>query len=126
MPVKNAIVALGGGPSPVINSSLLGVVEACRDNPDRVGTLFGAWHGIEGVLLENLLDLSKQDRAELDKLRHSPSSGAIGTCRYKLEKGSREDYERIVDVIAAHKTQSAMEEAPFKASAGDGFSAKSN
>ncbi len=102
MPVKNAIVALGGGPSPVINSSLLGVVEACRDNPDRVGTLFGAWHGIEGVLLENFLDLSKQDRAELDKLRHSPSSGAIGTCRYKLEKGSREDYERIVDVIAAH------------------------
>jgi len=47
---RNALVAQSGGPSPVINASLQGVIEGCRAFPDRIGTLFAAWHGIEGVL----------------------------------------------------------------------------
>ncbi|MDR1043455.1 MAG: 6-phosphofructokinase, partial [Clostridiales Family XIII bacterium] len=89
---KNALVALGGGPSPVINASLLGVIEGARSFPDRIGRVFGALHGIEGVLLEDLVDLGAQDEAELAKLYHTPSSGSIGTCRYKLHGHSEEDY----------------------------------
>jgi len=99
----NALVALGGGPSPVINASLLGVIEACRDS-DGIGEVYGALHGIEGVLGEELIRLDAQEPAELAKLRHTPASGAIGTCRYKLGKDerAREDYMRILEVLKAH------------------------
>jgi len=50
---KNALVALGGGPSPVINASLLGVVEASMDY-EAIGEVYGALHGIEGVLKEEI------------------------------------------------------------------------
>ncbi|MDR1795953.1 MAG: diphosphate--fructose-6-phosphate 1-phosphotransferase [Clostridiales Family XIII bacterium] len=98
---KNALVALGGGPSPVINASLLGVIDACRDY-GGAGSVFGALHGIEGVLKEELVDLAAEDMGELAKLRYTPASGAIGTCRYKLGAGAREDYDRILDVLLAH------------------------
>ncbi|MDR1043483.1 MAG: diphosphate--fructose-6-phosphate 1-phosphotransferase [Clostridiales Family XIII bacterium] len=99
---KNALVALGGGPSPVINASLLGVIEGARSFPDRIDRVYGALHGIEGVLLEELVDLGAQDEAELAKLYHTPSSGSIGTCRYKLHGHSEEDYGRVIDVLGAH------------------------
>ena len=97
------MVALGGGPSPVINASLLGVIEACLDY-GGIGEVYGALHGIEGVLCEELVRLDAQDPAELAKLRYTPASGAIGTCRYKLGKDERaqEDYMRALDVLAAH------------------------
>ena len=46
----NALVALGGGPSPVINSSLLGVVQRCLSYGDHIAAVYAARHGIEGVL----------------------------------------------------------------------------
>ena len=49
---KNVLVAQSGGPSPVINNSLRAVVENCCDYPAHFGTVYGAWHGIEGVLKE--------------------------------------------------------------------------
>jgi 6-phosphofructokinase 1 len=58
MKKRNAIVAQSGGPSPVINSSLLGVIHGCRDFPQRIGRLYAAWHGVEGILQEQLIDLS--------------------------------------------------------------------
>ena len=103
MKYNNALVALGGGPSPVINASLLGVIEACRDYGE-IGHVYGALHGIEGVLGEELIRLDTQDQAELTKLRYTPASGAIGTCRYKLGKDehAREDYLPILDIFRAH------------------------
>ena len=98
----NAIVALGGGPSPVINASLLGVVQRCFDYGDRIETVYAAKHGIEGVLLEELIDMNGQDPSELERLRHTPASGAVGTCRYKLDEKSCDDFERIIEVLQAH------------------------
>jgi len=102
MPKNNAVVALGGGPSPVINASLLGAVKRCFDYADRIGKVYAARHGIEGVLLEELIDMSAQNPTELELLLNTPASGAVGTCRYKLDDGCDEDFSRIVDVFLAH------------------------
>ena len=97
---KNIVVAQSGGPSPVINNSLRGVVEMCRIMPDHFGTIYGGFHGIEGILKEELLNLSAQDAEEVRLLRVTPAAGAIGTCRYKLRH--EEDFERVVEVFKAH------------------------
>jgi len=100
---KNAVVAQSGGPSPVINNSLRGILEACREFPNRFGRIYGGWHGIEGVLTEELLDLSAQKEEEIQLLRTTPAAGSIGTCRYKLKSSQREDFQRVIDVFRAHQ-----------------------
>ncbi len=98
---KNLVVAQSGGPTCVINSSLRGVIEAARDF-DCIGTVFGARHGIEGVLKEELINLSDQSPEEVALLRYTPVAGSIGTCRYKLKSHQTEDFERVIDVFKAH------------------------
>ena len=58
------VVAQSGGPSPVINNSLRGIIELARELAE-IGTVYGARHGIEGVLKEELLDLSAQPAEEV-------------------------------------------------------------
>jgi 6-phosphofructokinase len=99
---QNAVVAQSGGPSPVINASLAGVLKGCAEHPEQIDTVFGAWHGIEGVLQEELINMNHQASGELDLLMTTPASGAIGTCRYKLRPDMQEDYERILEVFRAH------------------------
>jgi ATP-dependent phosphofructokinase / diphosphate-dependent phosphofructokinase len=99
---RNVVIAQSGGPSPVINASLRGVVEAMRDMPGRFGTLYAGYHGIEGVLQEELLNLSAQDAQEIALLSVTPAAGAIGTCRYKIQEKNAEDFERVIEVFKAH------------------------
>ncbi|HUT21254.1 MAG TPA: diphosphate--fructose-6-phosphate 1-phosphotransferase [Anaerolineae bacterium] len=99
---NNVVVAQSGGPSPVINSSLRGVVETCLDMPDVFGTVYAGLHGIEGVLKEELIDMSAQARDEIALLSTTPAAGAIGTCRYKLRAEQGEDFSRVIDVFRAH------------------------
>ena len=98
---KNLVVAQSGGPSPVINNTVRGVIEAARQM-DNIGTVYGAHHGIEGVLKEELIDLTAQSEEEISLLRYTPAAGSIGTCRYKLKDGQDEDFERVIDVLKAH------------------------
>jgi 6-phosphofructokinase 1 len=99
---KNVIVAQSGGPTPVINASLRGVVETCRAYPERFGTVYAGYHGIEGVLREELLNLSAQADEEIALLSITPAAGAIGTCRYKLKGHQQEDLARLLAVFKAH------------------------
>ena len=99
---RNVVVAQSGGPSPVINSSLRGLIEGCKAYPSDFGTIYAGWHGIEGVLKEELLDLSAQAQKEIDLLKNTPAAGAIGTCRYKLKKEQAQDFARVVEVFKAH------------------------
>jgi 6-phosphofructokinase 1 len=99
---NNVIVAQSGGPTPVINASLRGVVEACRADPATFGTVYAGYHGIEGVLKEELLDMSAQAEEEIALLSTTPAAGAIGTCRYKLKAHQQEDFDRIIAVCKAH------------------------
>jgi 6-phosphofructokinase 1 len=98
---RNMVVAQSGGPSPVINNSLRGIVETARQMSE-IGTVYGGLHGIEGVLKEELIDLSAQDPQEIALLRVTPAAGSIGTCRYKLKPKQQEDFDRVLEVFKAH------------------------
>jgi 6-phosphofructokinase 1 len=102
MPARNVVVAQSGGPTCVINNSLRGIVETCRKHPETFDTIYAGRFGIEGILKEELLDLSATSEEEVALLRTSPAAGSIGTCRYKLKKGQDEDFERVVAVFKAH------------------------
>ncbi len=100
--MKNVIIAQSGGPSPVINNTLRGIIDALKCFPGKFADVFGGWHGIEGVLKEELLNLSRQDEEEISLLRVTPAAGSIGTCRYKLREHQEKDFNRIMDVFRAH------------------------
>src|SRR5688572_32270402 len=87
----NALVGQSGGPTAVINASLVGVVDRAR-NAKNVGRVFGMRFGIEGVLGDFLLDLSSESTATLKSLRTTPSS-ALGSSRHKLKDP---DFEPIL------------------------------
>ncbi len=99
---KNVIIAQSGGPSPVINNTLRGIIHTCIQDSLTFGKIYGAWHGIEGILKEELLDISAQDKKEIELLKTTPAAGSIGTCRYKLKDGKGKDLERIIKVFKAH------------------------
>ena len=99
---KNVIVAQSGGPYPVINNSLRGIIDSCKMFPEKFGKVYAGWHGIEGVLREELLDLTAQDKEEIELLRVTPAAGSIGTCRYKLKDHQEKDFNRIMNVFRAH------------------------
>jgi 6-phosphofructokinase len=100
----NAVVATSGGPTAVINNSVHGVLEGLARSGE-VGTVYGAQMGILGVLQDRLIDLTAQDPRQVELLAHTPSAGALGSCRYKLasmEAGVyAEDYARIIEVCKA-------------------------
>lgn len=92
------VVAQSGGPTAAINSSLAGVVQEALAHDDVITAVYGALHGIEGVLYENLVDLGRESRETIEGLRRTPGM-ALGSCRHKL---TPEEYERIVKVFRAH------------------------
>lgn len=98
---RNMVVAQSGGPSPVINNTLRGIVETARQLSE-IGTVYGAHHGIEGVLKEELIDLTAQPKEEISLLRFTPAAGSIGTCRYKIKEKQTEDFDRVLEVFKAH------------------------
>ena len=91
------LVAQGGGPTAVINTSLYGVVRQAMQQP-KIGNILGAKFGINGVLNDSLIDLRKQSASVIDALRRTPGS-ALGSCRHKVQG---EEYERILDVLKRH------------------------
>lgn len=99
---KNVLIAQSGGPSPVINNSLRGIIDSCREYPEQFGIIYAGWHGIEGVLKEELLNLSDQNSDEIALLRTTPAAGSIGTCRYKLKDQQTEDFDRLMEIFIAH------------------------
>ena len=77
---QNVVVAQSGGPTPVINASLRGVVDACHAYPDVFGTVYAGYHGIEGVLTEKLLNLSEQPAEEISLLSVTPAAESVARC----------------------------------------------
>ncbi|MBQ3460056.1 MAG: diphosphate--fructose-6-phosphate 1-phosphotransferase [Solobacterium sp.] len=95
--MPNCIVAQSGGPSSVINATVAGIVKANQLNP-LYEHVYGGLNGIEGILQERFVDLTKMSDHENQVLRQSPSS-ALGSCRYKLRRDNVEDLEEIFAIM---------------------------
>jgi 6-phosphofructokinase 1 len=90
----NAVVGQSGGPTGVINASLVGVIEEVRKYP-QIGTLYGAVHAVAGMLKDDFVDLSQVSAATLETVAASPSS-ALGSSRDKPDA----DYcRKIIEVF---------------------------
>src|SRR6204780_3646591 len=100
---KNAFYAQSGGVSAVINASACGLIETARKHRDKIAKVYAGRHGIIGALTEDLIDTSKESRAAIGALRHTPG-GAFGSARYKLAgiDKNRAQYERLIDIFRAH------------------------
>ena len=96
------IIGQSGGPTSVINASAYGVIRTALDNPN-ITAVYGAEHGIKGVLNDRLFDMSQEDPAELELMKFTPSS-ALGSCRYKIKDPDVDDtdYKRILEVFKKH------------------------
>ncbi|WP_158772988.1 6-phosphofructokinase [Cobetia sp. L2A1] len=103
MTKHNAFYAQSGGVTAVINASACGVIEAVRENSDKIGKLYAGHNGIIGALTEDLIDVSQESDDNIAALRHTPG-GAFGSCRYKLKsiEDHRTQYERLIEVFKAH------------------------
>ena len=94
-----AIIGQSGGPTSVINASAAGVfIEAL--NQENITRVYGACHGIKGILNEEYYDINEEDMKELELLKTTPSS-SIGSVRYKLKNLADDDseYKKLLEVF---------------------------
>ena len=97
--VGACIFGQSGGPTSVINASAAGVfIEALKQK--NITAVYGAAHGIKGILEEDFYDIGQEDMDELLLLKNTPSS-SLGSVRYKLKDASVDDtdYKRILEVF---------------------------
>lgn len=98
--MKKIIVGQSGGPTAVINSSVVGVYLKAKEL--GIDKVYGMVHGIEGFLQEKIIDLddylSEEENIEL--LKRTPSA-FLGSCRYKLPKieDAQDVYEKIFEIL---------------------------
>ena len=94
MKKMNMVIAQSGGPSMVINESLVGAVLEARKSA-RIGKILGAKHGILGILGNDYIDLRKPSVKKLQAIAETPSS-ALGSCRRKPDAA---DCRRIFEAF---------------------------
>ncbi|MHC4228313.1 MAG: diphosphate--fructose-6-phosphate 1-phosphotransferase, partial [Planctomycetota bacterium] len=93
-PKANAVVGQSGGPTGVINASLVGVIEEAKKHSE-IENIYGAIHAVAGMVKDDFIDLDKLSADELEVVAASPSS-AIGTSRDKPDK---EYCAKIIEVF---------------------------
>jgi 6-phosphofructokinase len=92
------LVAQGGGPTAVINQSLVGVVLEARKFA-QVSRIYGAIHGVEGIVDEHFIDLTRETTHNLELVAETPASALLST-RVKPDA----DYcSRMFDVLRRHE-----------------------
>jgi 6-phosphofructokinase 1 len=96
----NLVVAQSGGPTAVINGSVVGVVHEALRHPCIEG-VYGSLEGVGGILQEDLIDLRREDPGTINGLRQTPAS-ALGTIRLKVRD---HHLPRIVEVFRAHNVR---------------------
>ena len=99
------IFGQSGGPTSVINSSACGVFEAALKSP-YITKVYGAAHGIKGVLNDQLYIIDEEDPKELALLPYTPSS-ALGSVRYKLKDPEVDDtdYKRMLEIFRKYNVR---------------------
>jgi len=93
--VGNAVIGQSGGPTHVINQSLVGCVEELKKQPDNVKKILGAHHAVSGIVQEDFIDLTDLPQEKLDRVALTPSA-ALGSSR---DKPDQEYCRRIFKVF---------------------------
>mgnify|MGYP002566170085 FL=1 len=103
--IGSCIFGQSGGPTAVINASAYGVIRAALD-AEEITTVYGAAHGIRGVLDDKLYIMDEEDPAELKLLLNTPSS-ELGSCRYKISDPEKDDtdYKRILEIFKKYNVR---------------------
>ena len=99
--VGAAIIGQSGGPSAVINASAYGVIKTALES-DCITKVYGAHHGIMGVLNDRLMIMDEEDPKELENMLHTPSS-----CRYKIADPETDDtdFKRILEIFQKYNVR---------------------
>lgn len=99
------VIGQSGGPTAVINASAYGAIKAALD-AEEITAVYGAAHGIRGVLDDKLYVMDKENPEELKLLLHTPSS-ELGSCRYKLANPEDDDtdYKRILEIFKKYNVR---------------------
>lgn len=92
--VGNALIGQSGGPTAVINQSLVGAVLEAMENRKNITGFLGAVHGVQGILNENFIDLFSYDKVTLQQVADSPSA-ALGSVRHKP---SEEECKKVFEI----------------------------
>ena len=99
------IFGQSGGPTAVINASAYGVIKTALE-AEEITKVYGAAHGIKGVLDDKLYVMDEEDPAELKLLLNTPSS-ELGSCRYKIADPEVDDtdYKRILEIFKKYNVR---------------------
>jgi 6-phosphofructokinase len=92
-----AVIAQGGGPTAVINQSLVGAVLQARRYP-HITNFYGAVGGVDGLMKENFIDLTQASTHNLEVVARTPGAGLLSSRR----KPAADDCSRIFEVLKAH------------------------
>lgn len=103
--IGSCIFGQSGGPTSVINASAYGVIKTALE-AGEITKVYGAAHGIQGVLHDELYVMDEEDPAELAYLLHTPSS-ELGSCRYKMADPETDDtdYKRILEIFKKYNVR---------------------
>lgn len=96
---KNMIIGQSGGPTAVINASLAGAIEYAFNRTD-IETVYGMVHGVQGLLEDNIINLTEHfgnRPSRLNRLRMTPAM-FLGSCRFKLSNDEQQ-YEKIINAL---------------------------
>jgi 6-phosphofructokinase 1 len=91
------LIAQGGGPTAVINQSLIGVALEARKFP-QVTRIYGAINGVRGIVNEDFIDLTQETTHNLEQVARTPSSALLST----RDKPDEEYCSRIFKVLKVH------------------------
>ncbi len=99
--MKSLLYFQSGGPTPVINTSLFGVIKEAKLH-STIDGIYGSLFGIEGVINDNLIDLRQEDDEQIELLKQTPGA-ILGTTRYKLSDDlGHPDYFKILMTLKKH------------------------
>lgn len=96
--MANALYIQSGGPTAVVNASAYGVLDECRKNP-AIDKIYGAEHGIVGVMERKLFDVT--ERLEEEELLLITPSMIFGSCRYEIDENDSDcrDYKKVLETL---------------------------
>ncbi|MDR1066453.1 MAG: 6-phosphofructokinase [Clostridiales bacterium] len=95
---KNLIVGQSGGPSSAINASLYGVIKQAWEEP-KIEKVFGAIHGVEGLINDDVADLAYLKGSDsFERLKFTPAS-FLRSCRHKLSEDDETEYKLIFETF---------------------------